>query len=148
MTRFIALVFLLLLPVVAIPATVTEAPVEARIRDVASMLRCPVCQSENILDSQASTAKEMVVILRERIAEGMTDEQIFTFFKSRYGDYVLLSPPTNGVARVIWLVPFALVASGALAFALMLVRARQSAAKTHRRDIAPLTEASLKELDL
>ena len=148
MTRFMALVFLLLMPVVAIPATVTEAPLEARIRDIASMLRCPVCQSENILDSQASTAKEMVVILRERIAEGMTDEQIFTFFKSRYGDYVLLSPPTNGVGRVIWLVPIALVASGALAFGLMLVRTRQSASKAPSNGITPLTEASLKELDL
>jgi cytochrome c-type biogenesis protein CcmH len=136
------------LPMMVYAANVSEAPEEARVRDVAAMLRCPVCQSENILDSQASTAKEMVVILRERVAEGMTDEQIFTYFKSRYGDYVLLSPPTNGVGRVIWLIPFWLIAIGLMVFGWTMRRTGEQESKTRSRAATPLTESSLKELDL
>ncbi|MEW7009583.1 cytochrome c-type biogenesis protein [Lentilitoribacter sp. EG35] len=85
---------------------VTENKNEPRVRELASILRCPVCQSENILDSQASIAQEMLFLLREQIEAGATDDAIILFFRERYGDYVLLEPATNGPSLFLWVLPF------------------------------------------
>lgn len=76
---------LLRLVVLACPAavqTVSEAPGEARIRALALTLRCPVCHSESIPESRSSTAAEMMVMIREMVAEGRTDAAITGFFRT------------------------------------------------------------------
>ena len=148
MRRIIGVLLLLLAPLCVDAAEVSEAPEEARVRALAIQLRCPVCQSENILDSQASTAKEMVVILRERIAEDMNDDQILEFFRSRYGNYVPLSPPTTGVGRVIWLIPIALTVLGTGVFGWIIFRNRRRVIGASRAGAVPLTETNLREMDL
>ncbi|PKP73686.1 MAG: cytochrome c-type biogenesis protein CcmH, partial [Alphaproteobacteria bacterium HGW-Alphaproteobacteria-6] len=86
MIRLLALICCLALPATA--QMVAEPPGEARVRDLAKTLRCPVCQSESILESRASTAREMMVILREMAEAGKTDAEITAFFRDRYGDFV------------------------------------------------------------
>src|SRR5690606_15502779 len=97
MTRsFVALAVFLMLAVAAQAGTFrTEAEQEATVRTIAAKLRCPVCQSENILDSRSGTAREMVDILREQLAQGRSEAEIIDFFRDRYGDYVMLSPPAS-----------------------------------------------------
>ena len=144
----IPVLIMMSLPVQA--ASVNEDPIEPRVRALAALLRCPVCQSENILDSHSSTAREMVVILRERIAEGMSDDEIFEFFRTRYGDYVLLSPPMKGAGRIVWLVPVGFVLLGLGMFILILGRHRRRAARAPQ-GTAPsgrLDISGLKEMDL
>jgi cytochrome c-type biogenesis protein CcmH len=113
MIRALILSLALALPLAAQSATVTEAPDEPRIRALAQTLRCPVCQSESILESRSSTAHEMMVILREMVAAGRADAEIVEFFRSRYGNYVMLAPPRSGPGGVIWLLAPALLVGGA-----------------------------------
>ena len=139
----------LALSVAAAPAAPfrTEAPQEAEVREIGARLRCPVCQSENILDSQSGTAREMVVMLREQLAEGRSEAEIVEYFRSRYGDYVLLSPPASGFGGIIWLVPPLLLAAAGATW-LMLVRRNAMAARDTRQASAPLDEHSLRRLEL
>jgi cytochrome c-type biogenesis protein CcmH len=124
---------------------VDEAPEEARIRAVAMQLRCPVCQSENILDSHSGTAREMLDLVRELAAEGRSNAEIMAFFQSRYGDYVLLAPPASGPGVVIWLIP-ALLAVGGMGLGLWLI-AQLRVKRELPAEGAILTETRLEELD-
>lgn len=148
---FAVLAFLLLLPAAGLAATFqTEAPEETRVREIAVKLRCPVCQSENILDSQSGTAREMVVMLREQLAAGHDEAEIVEYFRSRYGDYVLLSPPAAGMGAPIWAAPLLLLAAAGGAYLLLVRRSAAAAAKAaataQRR--APLDEQGLERLEL
>lgn len=120
MIRALLLALALALPLtgsaVAEGATVTEAPDEPRIRALAQTLRCPVCQSESILESRSSTAHEMMVILREMVAAGASDAEITGFFQTRYGNFVMLAPPRSGAGGLIWLLAPVLLAGGGVLF--------------------------------
>lgn len=126
----------------------TEAPQEAEVREIGAKLRCPVCQSENILDSQSGTAREMVVMLREQLAEGRSEAEIVAYFRSRYGDYVLLSPPASGFGGIIWLVPPLLLAAAGATWLLLVRRNSAAARRQPSRPSAPLDEQSLRRLEL
>ncbi|MFV0302797.1 MAG: cytochrome c-type biogenesis protein CcmH [Paracoccus sp. (in: a-proteobacteria)] len=127
MIRLLALLLFLSAPASA--QMVAEAPGETRIRDLAQTLRCPVCQSESILESRSSTAHEMMVILREMAEAGRSDAEITEFFRSRYGDFVVLAPPARGAGRIIWALPLVLAFAGAGLVILAIRRARP------RRDV-------------
>ena len=152
MKRITAIVFITLAmawPAAATPFQ-TEQPQEALVREIAAKLRCPVCQSENILDSQSGTAREMIVMLREQLAQGRTEAEIVDYFRSRYGDYVLLSPPVSGFGGIIWIVPPVLLLMAGAAYLLLV---RRSADKANRADSdlephEPLNEQSLRRLEL
>lgn len=102
--------------------TVAEAPEEPRIRALAQTLRCPVCQSESILESRSSTAAEMMVILREMVAAGGSDAEIVEFFRSRYGNFVMLAPPSSGAGSLIWGLPGLLLLGGGIVLLRVLRR--------------------------
>ncbi len=99
------------------PAAATlqkENPLDTQVREIATQLRCPVCQGETVFDSRAGLAMEMKEVIREQLAEGRTPEQILSFFQARYGDYVLMEPPRRGVNWLIWIGPLVLLLGGAL----------------------------------
>ncbi len=102
-----------------------ELPVDTRVREVASKLRCPVCQGESVYDSHAAIALEMKAIISERVEAGYSDEEIVAFFEERYGDYVLMQPRFNEKYAFVWLAPFA-VALGAVLLALRRLRMRRA----------------------
>ncbi|MDE2445485.1 MAG: cytochrome c-type biogenesis protein CcmH [Alphaproteobacteria bacterium] len=91
---------------------------EARARVISQDLRCLVCQNQSIDDSNAPLAKDLRIIVRERLTAGDTNEQVFAYVVARYGNYVLLKPPLQTDTLVLWLMPFALliVALGTVAF--------------------------------
>jgi len=128
----------------------TEAVQEDAVRAIAVKLRCPVCQSENILDSQSGTAKEMMTILREQLAQGRSEAEIVEFFRSRYGDYVMLSPPASGYGGLVWAAPLLLLLAGGGAYLLLLRRSTRASGvlAAAAPEPSPLTEQHLKGLDL
>ena len=83
----------------------TSVEVEERARDVGRSLRCVVCQNQSIEESDAALAKDMRVLVRERMALGATDAEVIEFMRLRYGDYVLLKPPFQRNTYLLWIVP-------------------------------------------
>jgi cytochrome c-type biogenesis protein CcmH len=87
---------------------------EARALALGAELRCVVCQSESINDSEADMAHDMRVLVREKIHEGWMDQQIKDFMRHRYGDFILLQPPVQSNTYLLWALPalFILIATG------------------------------------
>jgi len=88
---------------------------EARARDLSRELRCMVCQNQSIDDSEAPLARDLRLLVRERIAAGDSDSQVIDFLVARYGEFVLLKPRVNQHTLVLWLLPPLALFSGGLA---------------------------------
>ena len=103
-----ALLLLLAVPAFAVdPGEMLKDPkLEARAEKLGAGLRCMVCQSESIENSSADLARDLRIIVRERITAGDSDDTIVSYLVSRYGDYVLLNPPFKAKTLVLWLGPF------------------------------------------
>jgi cytochrome c-type biogenesis protein CcmH len=97
-----------------IAATVDEGDLDIRTREVAKTLRCTVCQTENVWESGSPFAGQVRAAIRERLEQGQSAEEIRAYFLSRYGDYILMQPPTHGVNWIVWVGPFVLLLVGAL----------------------------------
>jgi cytochrome c-type biogenesis protein CcmH len=101
--------------------------VEDRVREIASELRCVVCQNLSVADSPSDLAKEMRNVVREQVQQGKSREEVQAYFVSRYGEYVLLAPPKRGFNLLVWGLPFlAVVAGGGVVYLV----ARRWAAQT------------------
>jgi cytochrome c-type biogenesis protein CcmH len=124
MRALLAIVFLLLasLPAHAVnPDEVLADPaLEARARVLSAELRCMVCQNQSIDDSNADLAKDLRLLVRERLKDGDTDQQVLDYLVSRYGEFVLLKPRVNEHTLLLWGMPvfLALVGGAILLFQL------------------------------
>jgi cytochrome c-type biogenesis protein CcmH len=88
---------------------------EVRARDLSRELRCMVCQNQSIDDSEAPLARDLRLLVRERIAAGDSDNQVIDFLVARYGEFVLLKPRFNPHTLVLWLLPPLALLGGGLA---------------------------------
>ena len=79
---------------------------EERARDISRQLRCVVCQNQSIDESTAPLARDLRLIIRERLVAGDSNKEVVTFVVDRYGDFVLLRPPFQGDTYVLWFGPF------------------------------------------
>ncbi len=102
-----------------------DPALEARARDISKDLRCVVCQNQDIDSSNAGVARDLRLLIRERLVAGDTDAEVIEFVRARYGDFVLLKPPFNGETLVLWLAPAALFLLGAGGAAVTLTKARK-----------------------
>ncbi|MEN8374452.1 MAG: cytochrome c-type biogenesis protein [Gemmatimonadota bacterium] len=102
-------------------APANDSIVEARTRQIASGLRCVVCQGLSIEDSPAELAREMRAIVKEQVTAGRSSEEIEAYFVARYGEFVLLEPRAEGFNLLVYGLPMAAMALGAL-FVLRFVR--------------------------
>ena len=118
-----------------------DPALEARARSISEGLRCLVCRNETIDDSDASLARDLRLLLRERLTAGDTDADAIAFIVDRYGEYVLLNPTANGVNLILWLAGPAMLIAGLATAALYLRRRRTSAAPD-----APLSDSETKRL--
>lgn len=102
---------------VQVDEVLPNAALEARARNLSSELRCLVCQNQSIDDSDAPLAKDLRLLVRERLTAGDTDAQVQTFLVSRYGEFILLKPQWSGRTYLLWLFPmFCLVFSAFFVF--------------------------------
>ncbi|HEV8679642.1 MAG TPA: cytochrome c-type biogenesis protein [Stellaceae bacterium] len=111
------LAFLAVSPAQAVrPDEVLADPVlEARAREVSRELRCLVCRNQSIDDSEAELARDLRVLVRQRITAGDSDNQVIAFIRSRYGDFVLLRPPFDGATLLLWGGPILILLLGGIA---------------------------------
>lgn len=82
-----------------------DPALEARAREISKDLRCLVCQNQSIDDSNADLARDMRILVRERLVAGDSDRQVRDFLVARYGDFVLLTPPVNPGTYALWATP-------------------------------------------
>ena len=93
-----------------------DTALEARARHLSAGLRCLICQNQSIDDSDASLAKDLRILIRERINSGDSDEAVVDYVVGRYGEFVLLKPRFGARTAVLWGTPFAIVLIGGLLF--------------------------------
>jgi cytochrome c-type biogenesis protein CcmH len=120
--KWFVLFVLLATPALAVrPDEMLPDPVlEGRARALSQELRCLVCRNENMADSEADLARDLRLLVRERITAGDTDAQARAFIVDRYVEFVLLNPPASGANLVLWLAgPAMLLAGGAIAMAML-----------------------------
>jgi cytochrome c-type biogenesis protein CcmH len=101
---------------------------ESRARDLSRELRCMVCQNQSIDDSEAPLARDLRLLVRERIAAGDSDAQVIDFLVARYGEFVLLKPRLEPHTLLLWLLPPLALAGGGLALWMHSRRRAKSAA--------------------
>jgi cytochrome c-type biogenesis protein CcmH len=126
----------------------SDAVKEARARDLSRELRCMVCQNQSIDDSEAPLARDLRLLVRERIAAGDSDAQVIDFLVARYGEFVLLKPRLNSHTWLLWfLTPLALGTGGIALWAHGRRRARSGGEQDEALlNLTPEEEARVNEL--
>jgi cytochrome c-type biogenesis protein CcmH len=99
-----------------------DPALQARYEHVVRELRCLQCRSESLMDSNMQLAADLRRQVRELIATGKTDQEIFTYMTDRYGDYVLYNPPLRPRTWLLWAAPVLLVLGGGIAAAIVISR--------------------------
>ncbi|WP_439561005.1 cytochrome c-type biogenesis protein [Roseinatronobacter sp.] len=128
------------------PDEILDDPVlESRARDISAGLRCLVCRNESIDESNADLARDMRLLVRERLVEGDTNEQAVAFIVDRYGEYVLLRPTTDGANIILW-VAAPVMFLIALGSALVYLRRRDTAPEADKDGLSADEKRRLQEL--
>jgi len=146
--RVLSCVFLLALafadPAAAVePDEVLSDPaLEARARELSAELRCMVCQNQSIDDSEAELARDLRLLVRERIKAGDSDEDVRNYIVSRYGEFVLLKPRFSVRNALLWATPVVVLAGGGL---LVILSLRRRSAR-HAAPLSVEEEAALKDI--
>ncbi|GHE92514.1 cytochrome c biogenesis protein CcdA [Aliiroseovarius zhejiangensis] len=142
---------LLSLALVASPAlavnpdeVLSDPALEQRARDISADLRCVVCRGENIDESNAAIARDLRLLVRERLVDGDSNEEVVDFIVERYGEYVLMKPNTSGANVILWAAGPALFLIALISGALYL--RRRSQAREGAVALSSDEEARLKEL--
>ncbi len=141
------LVFVLFLMISAWPAfavnpdeVLADPALEARARALSAQLRCMVCQNQSIDDSNAELAKDLRLLVRERITNGDSDAAVIDYVVSRYGEFVLLKPRFEAKTLILWGAPVILLLAGAVA---MLTAVRRRTGKVTGTKLSAEEQARL-----
>jgi len=100
----IAIAAIVVMVIGLLPREASADP-EQRAVGLEQRLACPLCQGQSLAESDSQVAEDLKVILRDKIDEGMTDNQIFDFFAARYGEHIVLEPPLLGWGIALWAAP-------------------------------------------
>ena len=146
MLKRLALCLLLASPAFAVQPdeVLTDPAMEARARQISQVLRCPVCQGENIDESNAEVSRDLRLLVRERLVAGDTDSEVLDYITDRYGEYVLFEPEKTGANLILYyLGPVALLLAMGGAFVYLRGRRREDGPGA---GLSAEEEARLKEL--
>jgi cytochrome c-type biogenesis protein CcmH len=146
MRRLAFALMLLAAPAFAVqPDEILPDPaLEARARDISSGLRCLVCRNESIDESNADLARDLRLLVRERLVAGDSDEEVLDFVVDRYGEYVLLRPTLTGSNLILWIAAPAMLLVG-VGIAVVYLRRRETAAPA-AGDLSEAEKARLAEI--
>lgn len=136
-------------------ASMAQATIEAlefqdeglreRYQHLAFILRCPKCQNQNIIDSDAAIAADLRKQVHRLLHEGYSDNEVIDFMVARYGNFVLYEPPVNPMTYVLWYGPAVLVGIGALVL-IMLLRGRRKTTTEQQPDLSDADRERLNNL--
>jgi len=142
MKRMLFILMLFATPLFAVePDEILDDPaLESRARLISAKVRCVVCQNEPIDSSNAGVARDLRILIRERLVAGDTDQEVYDYLVARYGDFVLFKPPFKPSTYALWIAPFAILLLGAGGIVIML-RGKPSA--TRPDDLSAQDEARI-----
>src|SRR2546421_11262122 len=89
-----------------------QQTLDQRAHDVASQLKCPICQGESVADSPSALAQQMRGVIRQQLQAGKSEQEVIQYFRTSYGDQIVWSPPWQGFTLLAWLVPIGLLLAG------------------------------------
>jgi cytochrome c-type biogenesis protein CcmH len=145
-------VVLLLGALAAVPAyavqpdeVLDDPALEERARDISAGLRCVVCRNESIDESNATLARDLRLMVRERLVAGDSDAEVVSFIVDRYGEYVLLRPTLTGSNIALWVAPFLILLAGG-GLALVYIRRRAASPAPTEAALSAEEQARLKDL--
>jgi cytochrome c-type biogenesis protein CcmH len=121
-----------------------DPALESRAREISHELRCMVCQNQSIDDSEAPLARDLRLLVRERLKAGDSDSQVVDFMVARYGEFVLLKPRFSWHTAILWGAPLTILIVGLFAIGFSVLR---RAGGTPLPEIAALSEAERQRLD-
>jgi cytochrome c-type biogenesis protein CcmH len=150
--RLLGAFLALVLMAAALPAAHAVEPgevlkdqaLEKRARAISKRLRCLVCQNQSIDDSDADLARDLRILVRERLSAGESDEQVVNFIVARYGDFVLLRPPVKPATFALWFGPLIILLIAGFGVVVFLRRRRPESAGAAAK---PLNAAEKERLD-
>ncbi|WP_421724214.1 cytochrome c-type biogenesis protein [Bauldia sp.] len=147
--RIVALLAALLMvatPAAAVlPDEVLDDPaLEDRARSLSTELRCMVCQNQSIDDSDAPLARDLRILLRERLVAGDSDTEVMDFLVARYGEFILLKPRVTSLTALLWAAPVVLLVVGGFITYRVMARRKPASATTGR--LSQDEEAALKRI--
>ena len=123
----------------------SDAVLEERAREISKGLRCPVCQNESIDDSNANIARDLRLLVRDRLLEGDTDDEVVDFIVARYGEFVLLRPTVGGSNWLLWAAgPLMRLVAGGIGF--VYLRGRNGAVAPQEAALSAEERARLEEI--
>ncbi|MFT4183664.1 MAG: cytochrome c-type biogenesis protein CcmH [Rhizobium sp.] len=120
-----------------------DPAMEARARTISAELRCMVCQNQSIDDSNADLARDLRLLVRKRLANGDSDQQVLDYIVSRYGEFVLLKPRLSEKTLLLWAAPLTLFVLGGLG---LFVYARRRAGRPTGTPLTSEEEQRLNEI--
>ena len=129
-TNYVTVFFLILITSGSLQAVdpqemLRDPDLEQRARNISKDIRCVVCQNQSIDDSDATLARDLRVLVRQRLISGDTDQEVIDYLSSRYGDFVLLKPPVKSTTLFLWLGPVSFLIIGLFWLILYFQRQRK-----------------------
>ena len=97
-----------------------EININNRTREISQNIRCLVCQNQSIDESNSELAKDLKILIREKLISGVSNEEIYRYLRERYGDYILLKPPLNFNTILLWFLPFIVLIIGSILTIILL----------------------------
>jgi cytochrome c-type biogenesis protein CcmH len=137
-------VFLLLILTFALPAMAQDTVTDDQVNEIAKEVYCPVCESTPLDVCETRACADWRELIRTKLGQGQTKDEIFEYFAAQYGDRVLASPPKKGFNLILWIWPVFAVALGALLFARYLRGLRQAVGQA---EPAPAVAPHLPSID-
>ena len=103
-----------------------EQTIEKRLNEISNNVRCLVCRNQSIYDSNSDFANDIKKIIRIHLKDNKSDQFIYKFLKSKYGEYILFKPPFQINTLILWILPFILIISGLIFFTFKFLKFRKN----------------------
>jgi cytochrome c-type biogenesis protein CcmH len=121
--------------------------IDKEAREISYLLMCPVCEGQTVAESNSQLANQMRSIIREKLQEGKSKDEIIAYFVSRYGETILGAPPAKGVNWLLWTLPAVALAVGGVIIGLFLYKSKEERKKSQEKSRKPPTQSESEYLE-
>ncbi len=132
--------------VLLIPKSIAD-DIDKEAREISYLLMCPVCEGQTVAESNSQLANQMRAIIREKLQEGKSKDEIIAYFVSRYGETILGAPPAKGVNWLLWTLPAIALLIGGGIIGLFLYKSKEEGEKAQEESQKPPTQSELEYVE-